>query len=95
MLKLITLASVAFIAASCPSLSVIAQGKPAATIGAGATTCGEFANYYRLDMKIEKHYFAWAQGYLTAFNAIGGHFLNLKPPAFSGEDQKTFLRPRI
>ena len=96
MLRIIALASAIVTAASLAVAPIGTQEKSSASIGAGATTCGEFANFYRSDTEIENYYLSWTQGYLSGLNFFvyerSDHFLNLKPAAFNVEDQKSFLR---
>lgn len=67
------------------------------TVGAGAVTCGKFAQYYAEAPEIiETVYFTWAQGYVTGFarslGAMGAKDLDLRPPGFGEKEQKHFVR---
>jgi hypothetical protein len=63
MKALVTYVSVALTAAigsTCHAETVIA--------GAGALTCGQFANHYAKNPQVELSYFAWAQGFMSSMN---------------------------
>lgn len=44
-----------------------------AAAGLGASTCTEFANFYRADaVTTEQTYFSWAQGFFSGYNFVQG-----------------------
>ena len=65
-MRLIIIALIYFSTAT----DVFSQGhKEAWSAGAGATTCGEFAGYYRSNpTNTMTGYISWAQGFMTAQN---------------------------
>ena len=65
-------------------------------VGTGATNCTEFLTALNQDPRIEREYFAWAQGYMSGI-LIGrppgaDDHLDLKPMEFPVRAQMSFLR---
>lgn len=63
--------------------------------GAGAFTCGQFAEKYRQAPKVvEGIYFGWAQGFMSGLNAstFADHSPSRDLTSMSNESQQSFLR---
>jgi len=74
-----------------------AHGQNNQKAGAGASTCGEFGQYYRKQPDFfEAIYFSWAQGYMSGFNAHrqaqGKPMFDLLPPNMKSKEQESFIR---
>ena len=65
--------------------------------GAGAQTCGEFAEHYRIDSgDAETGYFSWAQGFMSAWNIPiildDGTYTDLDDSRFNIDAQQSHIR---
>ena len=68
---------------------------PSTTAGVGAATCATFSAAYRVNLvRTEEAYFAWGQGYMSAFNTMlsgaGNQMWDLL--SMPVDDQKRFMR---
>ena len=91
----LAIASIALIAID--SHGVLRAGAPTANIvGLGATTCSTFNRDVQQDFRIQRDYFAWAQGFMSGILVRGppgrDEGLELIPPGFSTHKQVEFLR---
>jgi hypothetical protein len=58
--------------------------------GLGATSCAQFADFFRDSPKIEEEYFDWAQGFMSGLNMNADVYVVLN--AKSIDEEKRFLR---
>jgi hypothetical protein len=95
LLKVLTLSSIALIAADGRGV-LSAEGPKANIVGLGATTCLAFNRDVQQNFRIQRDYFAWAQGFMSGIlvRAPPGkdEGLELIPPWFSLQKQVEFLR---
>ena len=73
-----------------------AETSTANIVGLGATTCSTFNHDVQQDFRIQRDYFAWAQGFMSGILVRGppgrDEGLELIPSGFSMQKQVEFLR---
>ncbi len=91
----LAVASIAMMAIVGPG-ALPAETPTANIVGLGATTCSTFNRDVQQDFRIQRDYFAWAQGFMSGILVRGppgrNEGLELIPSGFSMQKQVEFLR---